>query len=127
MPDPVTPDPVDEYLAIVGPAREPLVRELDAIIRAAGPALTPRVAYKLLMYVVGTDRRGWVVAIDVHPKVPGVRFLHGVRLSDPARVLRGGTSTLMTLDIKDPARLDRAGLAAFVREAVAVHARGDAS
>lgn len=119
--------PVEEYLAIVGPDRAALVRELDAIIRAAGPELTPRVAYRILMYVVGSSHRSWVVAIDVHPKVPGVKFLQGVRLSDPAGVLRAGTSTLKTFDIKDPVALDRDALAGFVREAVAVQLAGDAS
>lgn len=127
MPAPVTPDPVEAYLVLVGTAREGLVRDLDAAIRTAGPELTGRLAYKILMYVVGSDTRRWVVAIDVHPKVPGVRFLQGVRLTDPKGVLRAGSSTLKTFDIKDPAAWDRDALAAFVREAVAVHLAGDAS
>jgi len=127
MPDTLTPDPVDAYLAIVGTGREPLVRDLDALIRAAGPTLTARLAYKILMYVVGSDTRRWIVAIDVHPRVPGVKFLQGTSLTDPAGVLRAGTSTLKTLDIKDPERLDRDALAAFVREAIAVHQAGGAA
>jgi hypothetical protein len=50
-----------------------------------------------------------------------VRFLWGVLLDDPRGILRGGTSTLMNLDLHSPDALDPAVVTDFVTQAVACY------
>ncbi len=72
------------------------------------------------MYALGRDWRHWVCAIDAHPKKGvGLRFLYGVLLEDPKRVLRPGSSVLMTWDFAPGAAVDPAAVRAYVTEAVA--------
>lgn len=112
--------PVVEAFLADRPARwGDTTRELHRLIMAAGPALTARVSYKMLMYHLGTDKARWVVAIDVREKAVTVRFLWGVLLDDPRRILRGGTSTLMNLDLPSPDALDPLVITDLVTQAVA--------
>jgi hypothetical protein len=117
----MTDDILTTYLATVDPRFPPLVRALHAAVREAAPELTVAVKYHMLMYAVGGDYRRWVCAIGVTKNAANLRFLYGVRLSDPARVLRAGTSHLMTWDIASEEALDAPAVQAYVREAVARH------
>ena len=110
---------VEAFLAERPAAWAATTRELHRLIMAAGPALTTRVAYKMLVYHLGTDKARWVVAIDVREKVVTVRFLWGVLLDDPRGILRGGTSTLMNVDLPSPDALEPAVISGFVTQAVA--------
>ena len=110
---------LEPYLAFSEHRHEALVRELDRLIMAAGPDLVGRLSYRMLMYCLGTDKRHWVVAVDARPKGVGVRFLDGVLLTAPPGVLRGGTATLMTLDLAGIDALDRGLVTDLVRQAVA--------
>jgi hypothetical protein len=110
---------LDGYLSAKDPAWEQLARELDRLIMAAGPELWSRVSYGMVLYSLGTDKARWVVGIDVRATSVVVRFLWGVLLSDPAKVLRGGTSTLMNLDLASADDLDPALLTDLVRQAIA--------
>ena len=71
------------------------------------------------MYHLGTDKARWVVAIDVREKVVTIRFLWGVLLDDPRGILRGGTSTLMNVDVPSPGALEPSVITSFVAQAVA--------
>ena len=73
----------------------------------------------MLVYSLGTDKARWVVAIDVRPAVVVVRFLWGTLLDDPRGLLRGGTSTLMNVDLASADALEPAVIADFVAQAVA--------
>lgn len=110
---------VDGFLAGKDARWHPLTRELDRLITTAEPALLTRVAYRMLMYHLGTDKARWVVSIDVRDKVVTVRFLWGVLLDDPRGILRGGTSTLMNLDLPSPDALDAPLVTDLVHQAVA--------
>jgi hypothetical protein len=110
---------VDGFLTDKPPHWADTTRELHRLIKAAGPALTARVSYKMLMYHLGTDKARWVVAVDVREKVVTVRFLWGVLLDDPRGILRGGTSTLMNVDLPSPEALDPAAITDLVTQAVA--------
>lgn len=113
------PSVVEAFLADKPAQWADTTRELHRLIIAAGPALTARVSYKMLMYHLGTDKARWVVAIDVREKVVTVRFLWGVLLDDPRGILRGGTSTLMNVDLHSPEALDPAVITDLVAQAVA--------
>jgi hypothetical protein len=108
-----------EYLATITDARgEPVVRELDRIIRAAEPNLGAAVKYKILMYGLDGDFRTWVCAINSGRRHVALNFLYGVLLDDPRKVLRGGTSVLMSWDFDFEGTIDAEALGAYVAEAV---------
>jgi hypothetical protein len=112
---------LDSYLAGVDPATAPLVMALDSAIRKESPGLDVAVKYKILMYTVRKDWRTWVCAIDARPKSVCLRFLYGVLLDDPLRVLRAGSSILMTWDFAIGATIDEAAVRSYVAEALAKH------
>ena len=112
----------DTYLENVDPRRASIVRELDRLVRAAGPDLVPAVKYRLLMYALKGDYRAWVCAIDAHPRsAVGLRFLYGALLDDPRAILRPGSSSLSTLDIAALEDVDAGLVTGFVRDAVTRH------
>jgi hypothetical protein len=111
--------PLETYLAGVNPDRAPLVTALHAAILGAHPDLEVAVKYRMLMFALRGDWRHWVCAIDAHPKKGvALRFLFGVLLADPRRVLRPGSSVLMTWDFGTGDAVDPA-VGAYVAEAVA--------
>lgn len=110
--------PLDDYVAGVAPEAAPLVRSLDAAVRAAHADFDVAVKYHILMYTLGADWRTWVCAIQATKKTVCLRFLYGVLLDDPLEVLRAGSSVLMTWDYPFGAEVDPAAVGAYVSEAV---------
>ena len=111
------PAALETYLGGVDPAAAPLVVALDGVVREAG--FDVAIKYQILMYALHGDWRTWVCAIDASRKSVGLRFLYGVLLDDPLRVLRAGSSVLETWDFAFDQVVDRAAVGAYVREAVA--------
>lgn len=110
---------VEEYIArLVDPRGEPVVRQLDRIIRAAEPNLEAAIKYKILMYGLGGDFRTWVCAINSGRRHVSVNFLYGVMLDDPRKVLRSGSSVLMSWDFPFDEEVEAAALGPYVAEAV---------
>lgn len=110
---------LDEYVTtLADPRGERAVRELDRIIRAAGPDLEPAIKYKILMYGLDGDFRTWVCAINSGRRHVALNFLYGVMLDDPRRALRGGSSVLMSWDFGFDEEIDAAAVGAYVAEAV---------
>ncbi|HEY8680250.1 MAG TPA: DUF1801 domain-containing protein [Candidatus Dormibacteraeota bacterium] len=109
---------LETYLAGVDPAAAPLVVALDAAVRSAHPGLDATVNYKILMYALRGDWRTWICAIGATRKGASLCFLFGVLLDDPRRVLKAGSSVLMTWNfvLGDP--VDPAAIGAYVTEAV---------
>jgi len=77
------------------------------------------IKYGLLMYALRGDWRTWVCAIGAGNSGVALRFLYGVLLEDPKRVLRAGSSVLMTWDFAFIDAIDPAAVGAYVLEAVA--------
>jgi hypothetical protein len=110
---------LEEYIRTLGdPRGEPVVRELHRIIRAAEPGLDVAIKYKILMYGLHGDFRTWVCAINSGRRHVAVNFLYGVMLDDPRKVLRPGSSVLMSWDFKFDDKIDAAAVGAYVAEAV---------
>ena len=112
-------DPLEEYLALYDEAAGRVFVQLDAAIREAAPELEVAIKYRLLSYTVERDWRHWVCAVNATRSAVCLRFLWGVLLDDPLRVLRKGSSTLMTWDIPRDATVDTAAVASYVRNALA--------
>jgi hypothetical protein len=110
--------PLEEYIAGVDEAAAPTLRALDAAIRAAAPELELAIKYRMPTYTVDKHWRQWVVALSVTKEAVNLRFLWGVLVKDSLKVLRPGTSTLMTWDFPRGSAVDAAAVASYVREAL---------
>jgi hypothetical protein len=121
----VTDTALDTYLTTVDERFAPLVRALDDAIRAASQDLVPRYAYRMLLYSLpGQPRSRWVCGISTSSKAVHLRFLFGTRMPDPRGILRGGTSTLMSIDYASVDDVDPAVASAYVKHALAVEKAG---
>jgi hypothetical protein len=110
---------LEEYVAsLVDPRGEPVVRELDRIIRETRPDLDAAIKYKILMFGLGGDFHTWVCAINSGRRYVSVNFLYGVMLDDSRKVLRGGTSVLMSWDFPFDEEIDATAVGSYVAEAV---------
>jgi hypothetical protein len=110
---------LDDYVAsLVDPRGEALVRQLDRIIRAAEPGLSMAIKYKILMYGLDGDFHTWVCAINSGRRHVSVNFLYGVMLDDPRKVLRAGSSVLMSWDFPFDEEVDPAAVGPYIAEAV---------
>jgi hypothetical protein len=109
---------LEAYLAGVDPAAEQLVVALDTAVTKAHPEFDITVKYGILMYALRGDWRTWVCAIGTTRKGVSLRFLFGVLLEDPRRVLRAGSSVLMSWDFALSDVVDPTAVGAYVAEAV---------
>ena len=110
---------LDDYVAsLVDPRGEALVRQLDRIIRAAEPGLSMAIKYKILMYGLDGDFHTWVCAINSGRRHVSVNFLYGVMLDDPRKVLRAGSSVLMSWDFPFDEEVDPSAVGPYIAEAV---------
>src|SRR5688572_5926263 len=110
-------DPVEDFIAMNDPAWADAIRTMHRAVMAGAPELHSRIAYKLLMYTFGDHKRSWVCAVGSTKIGYGVRFLYGVMLDDPKRVLRSGSSTLMTIDFATPDDVDAELVTGYVAQA----------
>ncbi|HSS94030.1 MAG TPA: DUF1801 domain-containing protein [Candidatus Dormibacteraeota bacterium] len=118
MPPPPRGSTLETYVAGIDPAAGRLVIALDKAIRTAHPGFDVAIKYRMLTYGLHGDWRTWVCAIGASTKVIALRFLYGVLLEDPRRVLRGGSSVLMSWDFGFGEPVDSEAVGAYVKEAV---------
>jgi hypothetical protein len=116
---------LEAYLAEID-ARGNIDARADAIVRALDRAIVntrrdfdTAIKYKVLMYALHGDWRTWVCAIDATRKGVSLRFLYGVLLDDPLRVLRAGSSVLKTWDFRFDDAVDPTVVGGYVAEAIA--------
>ena len=115
--------PLEAYLATVRPDAHATVRVLAAAVAEAGADLDCKFTYRMLVYTFDARWHDWVVAIGVTSKAVNLRFLYGQRLDDPAGLLRHGSTTAGVIDFASADEVDASLVTAYVREAVARHAR----
>lgn len=110
---------LEEYIAsLVDPRGEPVVRELDRVIRKTHPEFDLAVKYKILMYALKGDFHTWVCSINAGRRHVALHFLYGFLLDDPRKVLRPGSSVLMTWDFPFDEEVDADAVGAYIAEAV---------
>lgn len=109
---------LESYLATVDDDAASVVTALDEVIRETGPSLQAAVRYKILMYGIPGDWQHWVCAVDAARSKVCLRFLYGHLLEDPLKVLRAGSSTLMTWDLPRDEPIDAAAVRGYVTEAL---------
>jgi hypothetical protein len=111
---------LEEYIAsLVDPRGEPMVRELNRIIRETRPDLEAAIKYKILMYGLNGDFHTWVCAVNSGRRRVSLNFLYGVMLEDARHVLRPGSSVLMSWDFDFDEEIQPAAVAPYVAEAAA--------
>lgn len=76
------------------------------------------IKYKILMYALNGDFHTWVCSINAGRRHVALHFLYGFLLDDPRKVLRPGSSVLMTWDFPFDEEVDAAAVGAYVAEAV---------
>lgn len=113
--------PLETYLEGVDPGFRDLVRAVVAAVRDSGAAFDVAIKYRMLMFTFDEDWRHWVCTISQTKNAVNLRFLYGVLLSDPAGVLRAGSSILKTLDVGKLDDLDPGLVTDYVREAVGLY------
>lgn len=110
---------LEEYVgSLVDPRGEPVVRELDRVIRKVHPQFDLAIKYRILMYALKGDFHTWVCAINAGRRHVALHFLYGFLLDDPRKVLRPGSSVLMTCDVPFDEEVDADAVGAYVAEAV---------
>ena len=119
----MTQSPLEAYLPTVREEARDAVRTLAAAVDAAGADFDVKVTYKMLVYTFDARWHRWVVAIGVSSRTVNLRFLYGQSLSDPAGLLRAGSTTAAQIDFRDATEVDAELVTAYVREAVTVHPR----
>ena len=110
---------LETYLLGIDKSAIRLVVALDEAVRDAHATFNIAIKYKILMYALRGDFRTWVCAIDAKRNSVALRFLYGVLLDDPRRVLRAGTSVLKTWDFGLDDVIDPVAVGVYVAEAVA--------
>jgi hypothetical protein len=110
---------LEEYIAtLADPRGERVVRELDRVIRATLPDFDVAIKYRILMYALQGDFHTWVCAINSGRRRVALNFLYGVMLDDPRKVLRAGSSVLMSWDFEFDEEINAEAVGAYVAEAV---------
>ena len=110
---------LETFLASLPPHQQPLVAELDGVIRTAAPQLTPGLKWGNLTY----HDRSNVCAIVSHRAHVNLQLFRGAELDDP-RALLGGTGKKMRhVKLKPGDALDAPYLTRLIRQAAAL---GDA-
>ena len=111
---------LEEYVrTLADPRGEPVVRELDRIIKETQPDLDVAIKYKILMYGLNGDFHTFVCAINSGRRRVSLNFLYGVMLEDARHVLRPGSSVLTSWDFDFDEEIEPDAVAAYVAEAVA--------
>jgi hypothetical protein len=110
---------LDTYLARIDAEARPLVVAIDDAVRKAYPDFDVAIKYRMLMYALHGDWGSWVCAVGATKHSICLRFLYGVLLSDPQKVLRAGTSILKTWDFGYNDAIDPVAVGAYIAEAVA--------
>jgi hypothetical protein len=99
-------------------AAVPASTALDAAVIAAAPELVAAIKYQILLYSYPGDTRHWVCAVNAKRDGSCLRFLYGVLLDDPLKVLRPGSATLMTWDFAAADPIDPGAVGDYVRAAL---------
>lgn len=116
------PPAVREYVTGMDDEASSALLALDGIVRSVFPDFDVAIKYNIVLYAISRDWRHWVCALDAGrdrgARGVNIRFLWGVLLTDPGKVLRPGSSTLMTWDFPRGVDIDTAAVTQFVRQAV---------
>ena len=113
---------LEDYIAtLADPRGERVVRELDRVIRATQSDFDVAIKYRILMYALPGDFHTWVCAINSGRRRVALNFLYGVMVDDPRKVLRAGSSVLMSWDFEFDEEINAEAVGAYVAEAVRRH------
>jgi hypothetical protein len=110
---------VKQFLDTLPVSCRAVVRALRGVIRSAAPHAAESVVWGALSYhrpAVGGRVKGAVCQVVVRAGRVRLDFLHGVRLTDPYRLLAGTAKSKRHVAIATAADARRPGVAALIRE-----------
>ncbi len=114
------PPHVAVFLGRIAPKDRPLVLALRGLVRRTVPQATESVVWRSLSYHrpwVGGRVKGAICQIVVRRGLVRLDFVHGVRLPDPAGLLRGDGVSKRFVAVAAAADVARPALAALIEAA----------
>jgi hypothetical protein len=118
-----TKEEMGRFLARLSPGEMRLVRALRRVVRRAAPRARESVVWGALSYhrpEVGGRVKGAVCLVVVKRGRVRLDFIHGARLADPARLLRGALKSKRFVPIESVADAERPEIADLVRRAASI-------
>jgi hypothetical protein len=116
----LTADELSAFLAAVPPAKRRLVRSLRRLVLRTAPRVDETLLWGAISYHrpgIGGRVKGAVCMIEIEDARVELAFIHGGRLPDPVRLLRGIRRSKRFVPIKGERDLRRAGIVELIREA----------
>jgi hypothetical protein len=116
-------DELSRFLAGLAPGQIRIVRRLRRVVRRAAPRARESVLWGGLSYhrpEVGGRVKGAVCMIVAKDGRVRLDFIHGARLADPARLLRGAMKSKRFVSIESVADAERPEVEDLVRRAASV-------
>lgn len=114
---------VTAFLRGLPPEVRGVVSALRAVVRRAAPGAEESMLWGGLSYhrpAVGGRVKGAVCLIGVKRGKARLEFIHGIRLADPAGLLRGQLRSKRHVPMETTADAERPEIAALIREAAAL-------
>ena len=113
---------VDAYVAAADDWRGAVMKQLDAIVRAAAPKATRSIKWAQPVY----EENGPFAFMTASANHVTLGFWRGAELSDPKGLLEGDGERMKHVKIRRPEDVRKTQLAAWVREATKLNAgKGD--
>jgi len=114
---------LDAFLRELSPEERRLVRSLRALVRRTIPRCDETMLWGGISYhrpEIGGRVKGSVCLIGAKHGQVEIGFIHGARLDDPERLLRGSRLSKRFVPIRAQSDVDRPALANLIRAAAAI-------
>jgi len=115
---------VASFVAKFDPENQSLIRSVRAALRRRFPTAVELVYDNYNFFVIGygpNERASDAfVSMAAYAKGVGICFIQGARLADPRKILKGSGNQVRTLHLTSAKDLDRPGVEALFRAAVAL-------
>ena len=114
---------VDALIRELAPRERKLVRALRALVRKTAPDCVETSVWRAISYhrpAVGGRVKGALCMIEAKRGKVVLSFIHGARLADPARLLRGTARSKRFVDVATSSDATRPALAGLIREAATI-------
>lgn len=116
-------DELNAFLRELSPGDRRLVRSLRALVRRTIPSCDETMLWGGISYhrpEIGGRVKGSVCLIGAKHGRVEIGFIHGARLADPQRLLRGTRLSKRFVPIRAASDIERPGLAQLIRDAAAL-------
>jgi hypothetical protein len=113
----VSADSIEAWLARQGPAVQPLVRRLRALVREELPDVPEHIDRWDVLRFGGRGMSDWTCYVSGHKAHANLGFARGAALPDPDGLVEGTGKSLRHVKVRSLADAERPGLRALLRAA----------